>query len=141
MMDKAKQAKLEKAGWTVSPTPDFLGLSSEAMELIDLKIELGEAVKAKREVQKLSQAELAKRLATSQPRLVKIEQGEASLDLLMRALLVLGERAQAARIIGGKSTPRKAPPPTVPTARSNRTLGKTRSAGNRTAKPGELVAA
>ena len=105
MMDETKRAKLEKAGWTVSGTPEFLSLSREQMELIDLKIDFGEAVRAKRESLKMSQAELAKRLATSQPRLVKIEQGEASLDLLMRALFVLGERAQAGLIISGKATP------------------------------------
>ena len=104
-MDKTKRVRLEKSGWTVSATPEFLNLSREQLELIDLKIDLGEAVRAKREAQKMSQAELAKRLATSQPRLVKIEQGEASLDLLMRALLVLGERAQAGLIISGKATP------------------------------------
>ena len=101
-MDKTKQQKLQTAGWTISDTPDFLDLSKEQLELIDLKISLGELVRIKREAQGLSQIEFAKRMSTSQPRLVKIEQGGASLDLLMRALLVLGARSTAARIIGGK---------------------------------------
>lgn len=102
-MDKTKQKKLEQAGWTISDSPDFLALSQEQLELIDLKISLGELVRTKREALGLSQTEFAKRMSTSQPRLVKIEQGGASLDLLMRALLVLGARTTAARIIGGQN--------------------------------------
>lgn len=105
-MDKAKRARLEAAGWAVSETPDFLGLTPEQTELIDLKIELGEAVRERREALQLSQVELAKQLATSQPRLAKIEQGDASLDALMRALIVLKARPEAARIVGAK--PRRA---------------------------------
>lgn len=110
-MEKAKKARLQKAGWSVSKTPDFLGLSPEQLELIDLKISLGEAVRARRVALGMSQVEFARRLTTSQPRLVKIEQGDASLDLLMRALFTLKARTHAARIIGNApDSPRKAAP-------------------------------
>jgi hypothetical protein len=41
-MDEQLKAKLEKAGYTVSNTQEFLGLSDDEIKIIDLELELEE---------------------------------------------------------------------------------------------------
>lgn len=65
---------------------------------------LREALKLQRARQRLSQTELARRIASSQSRVAKMEAGDPSvtLDLLIQALLVAGAtRAQVGRAIAG----------------------------------------
>jgi DNA-binding XRE family transcriptional regulator len=99
----SKRERLRKAGFKVGSAADFLGLSDEEQALIAMKLELVEGVKALRSEQRITQAELARRLGSSQSRIAKLETGDrsVSLDLLMRALLSLGaSRKQIAEMIG-----------------------------------------
>lgn len=91
-MNKRKQARLAARGWRVGSVAEFLGLSAEEAALVEMKLRLSEALKARRTAQRLSQVALAKRLGSSQSRVAKMEAGDrsVSLDLLMKALLVLG---------------------------------------------------
>lgn len=91
-MEKRKQRKLEAQGWRVGSAADFLGLSSEEAALIEMKLRLSQAVRARRTALRLSQVALAKRLGSSQSRIAKMEAGDASvsIDLLMKALVTLG---------------------------------------------------
>jgi ribosome-binding protein aMBF1 (putative translation factor) len=91
-MDKKKREKLEKKGWKIGSVDEFLNLSAEEAEYIDLKISLGNNVKIKRLSKKISQVELAKRIKSSQSRIAKIEIGDpsVSIDLQVRTLLFLG---------------------------------------------------
>lgn len=91
-MDDAKRKRLEAAGYTVTDTQEFLGLSDEEMAYIDLHIALSDAVRDRRKAYGLTQQELAARLGSSQSRVAKIEAGDTSvsLDLLVRALLATG---------------------------------------------------
>lgn len=91
-MDDAKRKRLEAAGYTVTDTQEFLGLSDEEMGYIDLHIALSDAVRDRRKAHGLTQQELAARLGSSQSRVAKIEAGDTSvsLDLLVRALLATG---------------------------------------------------
>jgi ribosome-binding protein aMBF1 (putative translation factor) len=91
-MDRAKRKRLEAAGYTVTDTQKFLGLSDEEMAYIDLHIALSDAVRDRRKAQGLTQQELAVRLGSSQSRVAKIEAGDTSvsLDLLVRAMLATG---------------------------------------------------
>lgn len=101
-MDAAKKKRLEAAGWRVGTVAEFLGLSDEEMELIDMKIRLSDLVKNTRKRKKLSQLQLAKRLGSSQSRVAKIEAGDptVSFELLVRASLVGGAtRKDLARAI------------------------------------------
>lgn len=41
-MNAAQKARLKKAGWTVGTTADFLDLSLEELQLVELKLALGE---------------------------------------------------------------------------------------------------
>ncbi len=40
-MEHAKRKRLEKAGWRVGSTADFLGLSGVEEALVDMKLALG----------------------------------------------------------------------------------------------------
>lgn len=91
-MNAAKKKKLEAAGFAVSDTQEFLGLSDEEMAYIEIKRSLSQYLRDRRKAQKLTQTEAAKMLKTSQSRLAKMEHAEktVSIDLLVRANLALG---------------------------------------------------
>lgn len=91
-MDKLKRQRLENAGWKVGTVEDFLELSPEESEFIELKLTLSRKLKHLRTSQHLSQTSLAKRMNSSQSRIAKIEAGDpsVSLDLLIRGLFSVG---------------------------------------------------
>lgn len=91
-MNKIKHKKLEAAGWRVGSAKNFLNLSNEEMDFIDLKIQLAKDLQKKRQEKKLTQIELAQLLKSSQSRVAKMEAGDpsVSMDLLIRSLLALG---------------------------------------------------
>ena len=72
-MDKNKRARLEARGWRVGNAADFLELTAEEAALVETKLALSGTVRDRRIAQGLSQAELAKRLHSSQSRVAKIE--------------------------------------------------------------------
>ena len=67
-MKKSKRARLEAHGWRVGNAADFLELSPEESALVETKLALSESVRERRSKQGLSQAELARRLKSSQSR-------------------------------------------------------------------------
>ena len=91
-MQKAKQQALEAHGWRVGSAVKFLELTPEEAAVVELKLRLSDALRARRTKLRLSQEAVADRLGSSQSRVAKMEAGDASvsLDLLMRALLRLG---------------------------------------------------
>lgn len=91
-MRKARKSALEAQGWVVGSVADFLELTPEESALVDLKLRLSDALRARRAKLGLSQEAVAKRLRSSQSRVAKMEAGEASVsfDLLVRALVGLG---------------------------------------------------
>lgn len=104
-MKHDKRKRLEEAGWTVGSADEFLGLSPEEAEYIDLRIRLGDAVKQLRKQKELSQVQLAARMGSSQSRMAKAEAADTSvsLDLLIRSLLALGAtRQDLAKAIAGR---------------------------------------
>ncbi len=91
-MKKPKQRRLKAAGWRVGTAAGFLGLSPEEAALVEMKVLLSEALRARRESQGISQLALAKQLKSSQSRVAKMEAADrtVSIDLLVRGLVVLG---------------------------------------------------
>lgn len=91
-MDESKRRRLEAAGYRVTNTQEFLGLSDEEMAYIDLRIALSDALQARRKAEGLTQRALATRMGSSQSRVAKMEARDesVSLDLLVRALLASG---------------------------------------------------
>jgi hypothetical protein len=91
-LKKSKRGRLEAHGWRVGAATDFLELSPEEAALVETKLALSGSVRDRRTKQGLSQADLAKRLKSSQSRVAKIEAADPSVstDLLLRALFALG---------------------------------------------------
>jgi DNA-binding XRE family transcriptional regulator len=90
-MDTRKRKALEEAGWQFGEAGDFLGLSESERREVDLRVALCRSIRQMRQALELTQHELAKRLASSQSRVAKIEAGvDVSLDLMFRAFFALG---------------------------------------------------
>jgi predicted transcriptional regulator len=91
-MRKDKKARLERAGWKVGTVRQFLGLSKAEEALVELKLILSRGLRERRARRKLTQAQLARLLKSSQSRVAKMEAGDpsVSIDLLIRSLLAMG---------------------------------------------------
>jgi len=91
-MEKEKQKRLEAKGYKIGTAEDFLGLSKEQSEYIDMKLALSQALAKQRKQKNLTQIQLAKLLKSSQSRVAKMETGDptVSLDLLIKSLLAIG---------------------------------------------------
>ncbi len=91
-MEKAKKQYLEEKGWKIGGVDEFLNLTPEEKEYIEVKLALSRTVREQRERKKLTQVEMARLLKSSQSRVAKMEAGDpsVSLDLLIRSLIALG---------------------------------------------------
>ncbi len=101
-MKATKEKKLKKAGRKVSSTDEFLGLSPEESAYIEMKLALCDSVKLTRQKKRLSQVAFAKKIASSQSRVAKIEAGDpsVSIDLIIKSLFALGvSKKEVARAI------------------------------------------
>lgn len=107
-MESGKRKRLETAGWRVGDASEFLGLDEAEAELVEIKVRLARALQEKRGRAGLTQAELAKRLGTSQPRVANmLAAREVSIDHLIKSLLLLGaDAAEVARAFTGGKKPR-----------------------------------
>lgn len=106
-MDQATREQLAKQGWQVGTVSDFLDLSPEEATLIEIKLALSRALRERRQ-QNMTQAELAEKMHSSQPRIAKAENGDASvsIELLLRAILATGASPQEiGRVIGAIGCP------------------------------------
>lgn len=102
-MDENKQKRLEAAGWKVGSVSEFLGLTPEEAEYVELKLALGSYLRDVRLNRRWTQAQLAERLGSSQSRVAKMESADSSvsLDLLVKALLSAGASTKdVGRVIG-----------------------------------------
>jgi ribosome-binding protein aMBF1 (putative translation factor) len=104
-MDRSKRKRLERAGWKVGSTSEFLALTAAEDELVDMKLSLGSKLRKAREQHKLTQTDLAKRMKSSQSRVAKMEAGDpaVTLDLLIHGLLAAGAtRRQIANALASR---------------------------------------
>ena len=102
-MEQVKRKRLEAAGWKVGSTSDFLELTPEEAEIVEMRVSLARTLKEERSRVRLSQGALAARIGSSQSRVAKMESGDSSvsLDLLIKALLATGaSRKKVAKAIG-----------------------------------------
>jgi DNA-binding XRE family transcriptional regulator len=102
-MKKSKRRRLEAQGWKFGSAKDFLGLTDEEAEYIELHLSLAALLTKRRKSLGYTQTEVADFLGSSQSRVAKMEAGDpsVSVDLLIRSLLALGvKRTQVGRAIG-----------------------------------------
>jgi DNA-binding XRE family transcriptional regulator len=107
-MRTATKKKLEGAGWRIGETKEFLELSDAEEQLVEMKLALARMLRVVRERHRLTQAELAKRVQSSQSRVAKMEAGDASisLDLIVKTLYAAG--AKNKELAKAVTSPRKA---------------------------------
>ena len=106
-MKKDKRARLERAGWKVGTVRELLGLSRAEEALVELKLILSRGLRERRTRRRLTQAQLARLLKSSQSRVAKMEAGDpsVSIDLLIRSLLAMGTtQRELAQVIAHKTT-------------------------------------
>jgi DNA-binding XRE family transcriptional regulator len=96
-MNKKKKEILESKGYKVGSVDEFLGLSEQEFQYIELKLALSQALADRRKKSKLTQAQLAKMLKSSQSRIAKMEKGDptVSVDLLVKSLLAMGANKES----------------------------------------------
>src|SRR5688572_15840254 len=110
-MDRAKREKLEANGWKVGTVADFLELAPEEAALIEIKFALSRLLRQRRQ-ERMTQAELAAKIHSSQPRIAKAEAGDrsVSIELLVRAIWATGvtpiDIGQAISGVGAHLEPR-----------------------------------
>ncbi|MEH1905596.1 helix-turn-helix domain-containing protein [Nostoc sp.] len=94
-MDQAKRERLEAKGWKVGTVSEFLELTPQETTLIAIKLALSCNLKERRQ-KLMTQVELAEKIHSSQPRVAKAENGDASvsIELLIRAMLATGATPQ-----------------------------------------------
>ena len=91
--------KLPK-GWTEGSVQDLLDLTDEEAAIVEMRVRLAERVRKRRQSQRITQKDLARRMRSTQPRVARLEQADASIEMLMRALFVLGaDRKEIAKLL------------------------------------------
>jgi DNA-binding XRE family transcriptional regulator len=104
-MKAERKRHLEAAGWSVGDARDFLELTPEEAEFVEIKLALSRRLRRLREERNWTQAEFARRVGSSQSRVAKMEAGDptVSIDLLVRSLLAAGaNRRELGRILGAR---------------------------------------
>jgi ribosome-binding protein aMBF1 (putative translation factor) len=93
-------ARRKPKGWTEGSVRDLLGLSAEEAAIVEMRVRLARRVRERRQARGLTQQELAERIHSSQPRVARMEQAGASLEMLIRALFALGSsRKEIGRLL------------------------------------------
>lgn len=103
-----KRKKLEAKGWKVGNAKEFLALSDQEAEYIELKLTLADNLRKERIKRHIGQVQLAKLVKSSQSRIAKMEAADSSvsLDLIIRTLLALGTSStKLGRIIASSQSP------------------------------------
>ncbi|WP_407890267.1 helix-turn-helix domain-containing protein [Scytonema sp. NUACC26] len=94
-MDRDKKERLEAKGWKVGTVSEFLELTPEETALVEIRLALSRTLNERRQ-RLMTQAELADKIHSSQPRIAKAENGDVSvsIELLIRAILATGATPQ-----------------------------------------------
>ena len=89
---KAKKQTKPMSNWVETSAQEFLGISDTDAAVIEVRLSLALALKDFRTASRMTQAEAAKRLGSSQSRVAKMEAADPSvtIDLLIRGLLKFG---------------------------------------------------
>jgi transcriptional regulator with XRE-family HTH domain len=102
-MNKNQGQRFEKAGWKVGSTAEFLGLTSAEEAVVEAKLRLADVVRSQRIAQGLTQAQLASRMGSRQPRIARLENRdpETTLDFQIKALFAANpaNRADFRRLV------------------------------------------
>ena len=90
-MDTSKIEQLEKKGFVLANVSNLLGLSPTEEKMVDTGYKLSKLVRETRQSLGVTQTQLAERLGTSQPNIVRLESGiSTTFDKQFTALYEMG---------------------------------------------------
>lgn len=116
-MKAEKRARLEKLGYRIyEDAADWLGLTDEEKRLLDLRMSVTQAVRDLRTSLGLTQAQLAEKLGSTQPRIANLELGQRgfSMDFAVKALLAMGGEVTITAKVPKRRKVKPAAPKTAP---------------------------
>jgi len=89
------EKRIRALGWKDGTVAEFLKLTPEESALIEIKLALSRKLRERRQ-KRMTQAQLAQKLRSSQSRVAKAETGDSSvsIELLVRAILATGATAK-----------------------------------------------
>jgi predicted transcriptional regulator len=76
----ARKKKIPK-GWTEGSVQELLDLSEDETAIVEMRVRLAEKVREKRRAHRITQKELARRIESTQPRVARLEQADASIEM------------------------------------------------------------
>lgn len=93
-LSKEKKAKLAKAGGRVTTVDEFLDLNPADAAMVEFRTQLAVALRARRSAEGLTQAQLGKRIGSTQAQVARMENASprVTLDLVLRALLAVSPK-------------------------------------------------
>jgi ribosome-binding protein aMBF1 (putative translation factor) len=91
-MTPEKRDRLESAGFRVGDAADFVDLSREEHEMVELRVSLARLVSDLRRSTRLTQKQLAARIGSDQARISRLEAADlsVSVDQMLEAAFALG---------------------------------------------------
>ena len=91
-MTREKRAKLEAAGFKLTNTKDWIGLTIEESRIVEMRIALAQELEKIRKEKGITQGELARRMGTKQSGIARMinNPDSSTLDNLMKGLIALG---------------------------------------------------
>ena len=92
-MKEAKKKILEANGYKVTDSADWLGLSKEEAQIVDMRVALAQELERVRKAKGITQAELARRIGTRQSGVARMlnNPDTSTMDNLIKSLIALGE--------------------------------------------------
>ena len=92
-MTEAKKKVLEDKGYRVTDSADWLGLSKEEAQLVNMRAALAQELERVRKAKGITQAELARRIGTRQSGVARMlnNPDTSTMDNLIKSLIALGE--------------------------------------------------
>jgi len=92
-MTEAKRKKLEANGYKVTDSAEWLGLTREESQLVDMRVALAQELERVRKAKGMTQAELARRVGTKQSGIARMinNPDTTTMDNLIKGLIALGE--------------------------------------------------
>ena len=86
--------------WIDGSVQDLLGLSDHEAAVVEIRVRLAERIRERRHAIGITQKQLAERIGSTQPRVARLEQADASIEMLIRALIALGaDRREIGRVV------------------------------------------
>lgn len=92
-MTEKKKKMLEANGYRVVDSADWLGLSNEEAQIVDMRVALAQELERVRKAKGITQAELARRVGTKQSGVARMinNPDTSTMDNLIKGLIALGE--------------------------------------------------